>query len=125
MVKTRILILIAILLFVAAATTSAVFFFLPKQSDGQIAVVTVDGETVYQVDLSEVDAPYQKEIVTKYGKNILLIKKGSISVFDADCENKECIKMGEIVSSAYPIVCLPHRLVIKIQKEGDVDAVSV
>ena len=122
MVKTRILVLIVAVILVVAVILTAVF--LTRSDDNTVAVVTVDGEVVYKVDLSKVEAPYQKEISTPYGKNVLFIEKNGISVFDADCENKECVHTGKITSGGMPIVCLPHHLVIKIVKEGDVDAVS-
>ena len=98
--------------------------FLTNKEDGHIANVYVEGEIVYSVDLNEVETSYEKEITTEYGKNVLLIEKGKIRVIDADCDGKECINMGYVTDSSTPIVCLPHRLVIKIEKEGDIDVVS-
>lgn len=122
MVKTWVWIVIIVLIVAICAALCAVFF--THKDAGHIANVYVDGELVYSVDLNEVDAPFTKEIVTEYGKNVLKIERGRIQVSDADCDNKECVRTGYISDSSAPIVCLPHRLVIKIEKEGDVDSVS-
>ena len=122
MVKTWVWV-VAIVLIVAVCVALCVVFFTDRD-DGHIANVYVDGKVVYSVDLDDVSTPYEKEIVTEYGKNVLLIEKGKICVIDADCDGKECVHTGFITDSSMPIVCLPHRLVVKIEKEGDVDVVS-
>ena len=48
---------------------------------------------------------------------------------DADCPDKDCVNQGWISRPGQMIVCLPNRLVIKIEsdkltQEEDVDAVS-
>ena len=122
MVKTRVLIVIVVVLTLVAVVLTAVFL-TKNDPDGKTAVVYVDGEIVYKVDLSKVDEPFYKEIVTPYGKNVLLIEKDGIKVSDADCDGQECVQSG-YARAAAPIVCLPHRLVVKIIEEDDVDAVS-
>ena len=122
MIKTWVFVVIIVLLVAVCVALGVVF--LTNKEDGHIANVYVEGEIVYSVDLNEVETSYEKEITTEYGKNVLLIEKGKIRVIDADCDGKECINMGYVTDSSTPIVCLPHRLVIKIEKEGDIDVVS-
>ena len=52
MVKTRFLVLIVAVILIVAVVLTAVF--LTRSDDSTVAVVTVDGETVYLVDLSKV-----------------------------------------------------------------------
>jgi hypothetical protein len=63
-------------------------------------------------------------INTKYGYNILEIKNGEAYIKDADCESKLCIAKGKINSIGDLIICLPHKLVIQIEGENQIDAVS-
>ena len=122
MIRTRVfVIIIAVILAICAVIIGVTF---GTKNSGNIANVYVDGQLVYSVDLSKVNEPFEKEIVSEYGRNILRIEKGKIAVIDADCDGKECISTGFISESSKPIVCLPHRLVIKIEKEGEVDTVS-
>lgn len=122
MVKTRVLVIIAIVLVLLTVVLTVVF--LTRNDDGnKVAVISVNGEIIEKIDLSKVAAPYDKEIITEYGKNTLHIEKNSISVSDADCPNRACVASGP-ARDGIPLVCLPHRLVVTITTEGDVDAVS-
>lgn len=47
------------------------------------------------------------------GYNVITISNGKISVSAADCPDKVCVDRGEISGGA-PIVCLPHRLEIRV-----------
>ena len=61
------------------------------------------------------------------GSNTIQVADGKIGIIDADCPDKLCVKMGMVSSAAYPISCLPHRLVIQIEgdkEETPVDAVT-
>ena len=85
--------------------------------------VLSDGEAVYAGDLSLAedavfDVSYQGHV------NTVEIKDHRIHVLSADCPDQTCVKMGFLKSSAMPIVCLPHKLVIEFADGGDVDAVT-
>ena len=120
--KTWIWIVIIAVVAVVSVTLSVVF--LTAKPQGQIAEVLVDGEVVYSVDLSQVAEPYDYVVETPYGRNTLRIEKGRICVLDADCPHHECVEQGYIRDAAYPLVCLPHHLVVQIRKASDVDTVS-
>ncbi|MDE6103825.1 MAG: NusG domain II-containing protein, partial [Oscillospiraceae bacterium] len=45
-----------------------------------------------------------------------------ISVINAECPDQTCVKMGELKSSAAPIVCLPNKLVVKFAEIDEIDA---
>ena len=49
------------------------------------------------------------------GFNKLVIKEGCAYVSEADCPGQDCINMGRIDESGDEIVCLPHKLVIRIE----------
>ena len=46
--------------------------------------------------------------------NTVVISQGAVSVRDADCPDKLCVKQGQIKKSGESIICLPHKVVIKI-----------
>ena len=123
MVKTRVFIIIIAIILIAAIVATILIFTLNKNQS--LAIVTIDGEIVYQVDLSKVTNEYEKVIETPYGTNILLIDKNRICIKDADCKDETCVNQGWIVDGSTPIVCLPHHLVVKIVKgDEDIDAIS-
>lgn len=117
--KTWVWVVIVAVILAVSLTVGVVL--LTRQPQGNVAYVYVDGELVYQVDLSKVDQPYLYTVNTPYGSNVLEIAKDSIRIADADCPHKECVEQGRLTGS--PLVCLPHRLVVKIA-EDDADSVS-
>jgi len=85
-----------------------------QKTDAQKAVVTItcDSETIGQYSLEcTADIP----ISTTYGTNLVHIENGSVSVTAADCPDRYCVNHAPITDSREPIVCLPHKLVVKIQ----------
>ncbi|MFV0246878.1 MAG: NusG domain II-containing protein [Mycoplasmatales bacterium] len=54
--------------------------------------------------------------------NIIYLDTNSIKVIEANCKNRKCILEGEISKAGQSIVCAPHKLVIKIMGETNIDA---
>ena len=94
------------------------FFALSRLGGGTIAVITVDGQEYQRIDLSRVTESYDIEIDTKYGHNTVHVAPGRIAVTHADCPDGICVAQGAIDRGGVPIVCMPHRLVVKIEGSG-------
>ena len=94
------------------------FFALSHLGGGTIAVITVDGQEYKRIDLSRVTESYDIEIDTKYGHNTVHVAPGCIAVTQADCPDGICVAQGAIDRGGVPIVCMPHRLVVKIEGSG-------
>lgn len=57
------------------------------------------------------------------GENTVVIHDNCVYVESADCPGQDCVKMGRISKAGEEIVCLPHRLVIRIVGgEAGIDA---
>lgn len=58
--------------------------------------------------------------------NVVEIKDGTVSVTEASCKNQVCVRHGAISRSGESIVCLPNRLVVRIEngKGGGYDSVT-
>ena len=80
-----------------------------------IAEIKQDGKVIRTVDLDKVDTPEEIKIANKDGYNIIRIENGRIRIIDADCPDKLCVKTGWITESGQSVICLPHKLIIKIQ----------
>ena len=48
------------------------------------------------------------------GYNLLVIENGEAWLSEADCPNLLCVKTGKIRYAGQSIVCLPHRLAVRI-----------
>ena len=117
-VKKDIIIVAAVI--VIGAALILLLFLLKKP--GKTIVVSVDGKTVATYSISE-------EIDTVIrgvgGWNRLVISQGKVSVSDADCPDKLCVNQGQISESPDSIVCLPHKLIVRVESEDrELDAVS-
>ncbi len=101
-ILTAAVLLVAVVVFLA---------FLFNMQGGQNAQISVDGEIVCTLKLTE---ETEKEIETKWGKNTVWVKDGQVSVIFADCRDKICQNHRSISKTGETIVCLPHKMVVEI-----------
>ena len=114
MLKTRtwiILIASVALLLIALSV-----FLLTSRSEGTVVQVIQDGTVLQEIDLSRVREPYSFEVeAPDGGVNRIEVEPGRIRVADADCPDRICVSQGWLSDQSVPIVCLPHRLIIKLR----------
>lgn len=48
------------------------------------------------------------------GHNVLTIRDGCADITDADCPDKLCVTQKKISRKGETLVCLPHKLVVKV-----------
>ena len=84
-----------------------------RSGEGHLAQVSVDGKVQGTYSL---DKDRTIEIKSSEGKNILIIKEGKVEMKEADCPDKYCVKQGKIKNVGETIVCLPHKVVVEIEK---------
>lgn len=102
---------------IAAIILVAIMSFLIfklTQKNGVRVAVSVDGNTIAEYSL---DKDLNKDIITEYGKNILVIKNGEAYISEADCPDKICVGHRAVSKTGESIVCLPHKLVVSISDE--------
>ena len=109
---------IFILLLAAALLCAGGFLLIRNADTGSVAVIRVDGQVRDRIDLSKVEESYEISIDTEYGHNTVLVEPGAISVIDADCPDHACIRQGKLTGGGLSIICMPHRLVVKIEGSG-------
>ena len=65
-------------------------------------------------------------IDNELGKNVVEIDNEQVKIIDADCHDKICVKAHAISKSGESLICLPHKLVVRIIGEGkqETDEVS-
>jgi len=98
--------------------SSVSVFAYMKLSAGShhIAEIKQDGKVIKTVDLDKVKDG--QDIKISYDTdhyNIVRIEKGRIRITDADCPDKVCVKTGWITQPGQSVICLPHKLIIKIE----------
>ena len=86
---------------------------------GSVANIYQNGLLIRSIDLSQVDAPYSFTVTDSQGhKNTIEVESGRIRVSEASCPDQICVNAGWLDSGIAPIVCLPARLVIRLEKSG-------
>ncbi len=108
--------LILVVLILLAALILYGFNRYSHRGSAAYAAISVDGETVAQLDLDQ-DTDY---MVSGYGggSNHVIIQDGEVWVDEASCPDKICIHQGHISSDGQMIICLPNRMIVEI-KSGD------
>jgi len=92
------------------------------KSPGEEVRITVDGATIAVLPLAE-DCRYP--VCGPEGRNLVVVASGRVSISEADCPDKVCVRQGWISLTGESIVCLPHKLVVTIEGSDTVlDAVS-
>ena len=90
-----------------------VLIFAMIKKDGELANIYCNGSLIKSINLSKVEESYTIDVE---GHNTVLVEKGQISMLKADCPDKLCVKQGKIKSADYPIVCLPNKIIIRIEE---------
>ena len=85
--------------------------WLGLRRDGAAVIVEQDGKETARYALDE---NRTVRIEGQGGYNILVIEGGETWLSEADCPNLLCVKTGKIRYAGQSIVCLPHRLAVRI-----------
>lgn len=100
---------------------AALWFLLRPGGEGGWVVVTVDGTEVGRYALEE----ERTVTIGEEDYNVLEITGGRAAVTEANCGDHTCVHTGWISREGETIVCLPHRLVVRIEgTSGGLDAVA-
>lgn len=123
--KKTLFISISIIIALAVASAFAIVL-MNRETIKPVAEIYSEGKLLYSIDLNSVAEPYVITVTDENGgMNVIEVRKGEIGVIHADCFDKTCINMGFTGRSAIRIVCLPHKLEIKIiDGQAQLDGVS-
>ena len=105
-----------IILICGLLAVSAAAAFLLGRMPARYANIYQNGELVESIDLSGVREPYTITMQCDAGVNIISVEHGRICIMDASCADKSCVRQGWMSSGAAPVVCLPHTLVITLDR---------
>jgi len=110
-------VLAAVLLCAAAAALWAGLF---SGAAAETAVVLRDGQVLTRLELGGLGtAQYSpvEGVVIEYGQ-------GRAAFLESGCPDQVCVRTGELSRPGQSAVCLPQRIVLQIEGEAEVDAIS-
>ena len=101
-------------------------FFVPwmMREEGRYAVVMTGGRRVLRVALDE---DRDIHVQGPLGETRIEVRGGQVWVSEAPCPHHICMKMGKIRYSQEVIVCVPNRVVIRIEgaSSEDIDGMTM
>ena len=130
------IILFIVLVVIGLAASAALTLSHGEAGNGAKVIIESGGDLYARYPLSEdrtivvpapkqsaVDAPAadsDAEPSAQYDHyNVVVISGGKVSVTEASCKNQVCVKHGAITSTGESIVCLPNRLVVRIENGSE------
>lgn len=110
---------------IIAAAAAAVFliavilsvYILRKTPENRIEIVQ-DGKLLYTFNLNTAENQSIRIPAADGGYNSVVIEDGTVRVETADCPDHTCVRMGTLKSEHLPLVCLPHKLIVRFAEEG-------
>ena len=111
---TMFILIAAILVFIINRTDEIKGdYVLITFNNSEYARIPLDKDTVLSIDSDK-------------GKNTVVVSDKEVYVESADCPDQICVDHAHIMYEGETIVCLPHRLIIKIVSEegSETDAIS-
>lgn len=112
--KNRKIMIAAAMIFLVSACISV---FILRRSDKQTVEIVQDGAVLYTIDLNRTEDQEIRVPAADGGYNLIVINSGTICISEADCPDQTCVKMGALRSDYLPLVCLPHRLIVRFAEE--------
>lgn len=92
-------------------------------ADSEQIIVLIDGQEQGTYSLRDTQ---EIRIETEQGYNLLVVKDGQAFVSEADCDNQVCVHTQPVSKRGGQIICLPHRVVIRLKQteKSEIDAVA-
>ena len=85
------------------------------------AIICVNGNEYGRYNI---DKKQTIEVVTQYGRNVVVIDDKKVWVSETDCKDKVEVNAGSISKPGQSLVCLPNRLVVTIEGGTVTDATA-
>ena len=118
-IKKADIILLIVLVLVGLASTAYVAM---SRSGGDTVIIEQRGELYGKYSL------FEDRTITIEGaktKNVVSISGGEVTMSESTCKNQVCVRHGAIAAAGESIICLPNRVVVRIEgKGGGYDAVT-
>ena len=112
---------------VLAVIASGAWIALSGGGSGKrVAVIAYDGQDLHRIELDTIVEPQTFHISGPNGEeNLVRVEQGRVFMDSANCPDQTCVKQGVIKDSTVPIVCLPHKIIVRIEGgESGLDAAN-
>ena len=100
---------------------------LSRRAPGRVAVVEVGGEEQVRVDLTTLTEPREESFAGADGHGLTVrFSPQGVQVIQADCPDQVCVGAGLLTRSGEAAVCLPARIVVRLEggEINEIDGVT-
>ncbi len=111
-------VLITLLIVFSLGSLMCMHLFLFR-TDASVVVIEVNGKHWAQYSITELHTPKEVSVETEFGSNLLLLERERVSVLQSNCPDKLEIKAGAITHAGQQLICLPNRLVIRLESSNN------
>lgn len=87
-------------------------------------VVEVNGKEIARYSLEQIQGEKTVEIDNEFGKNVIVIDNNGAKITQSSCPDGLEIKSGKITKSGQSLICLPNRLVVRLEGKDKSRVVS-
>ena len=98
------------------------FFILCQKNGRKVAIIYYENKIIQTIDLEQ-QGLHRYTVEGYNGSIILETQKGKIRVVEENSPKHLCSKQGYINTTYQSIVCLPNKIIIKIESEEKLDTV--
>ena len=84
------------------------------REEGSTVIVSVNGDDKCEYSLSQ-----NGEYSLNGGTNVIVIEDGAVYMKSADCPDMLCVHQGKKSMNGERIVCLPNRVEIRVEGDGE------
>lgn len=105
---------------ILAAVISGVLLIAVQRSglseEGRkVAVISVRGEAVQEIELDCVTEPYELEVIGDLTVKLEISDRG-VRFISSECPDKLCVRRGLLIDYPDSAVCLPAKVSVKIER---------
>lgn len=96
-------------------------FLLPRRGPGEWALIEANGRQIGRFPLKgEENIAVQGPL----GRTQIRIAEGKVWVVNSPCPHKLCVKMGKKDRAGEVIVCVPNKVIVKVEGRKDFDSIT-
>jgi hypothetical protein len=112
-------IIIVSLIIISFIPEGVMFITNINKHNSLYAEVYSQGKLYKKLPLKKVSGKVSFTIDNELGKNVIEINNEQVKIIDADCHDKICVKAHAISKAGESLICLPHKVVVRIIGEGN------
>lgn len=101
-----------------------IFIFASGGETPTACIIEINGEEFARYNLPALTDEKVIEIDNEYGRNTIVIDKNGAAVTHSNCADKSEVNTGKITSSGQSLICLPHRLTVRLEGAKKSDGIA-